>query len=139
LLREAFLQNANWIFHLAIPCRALDEAVDFYISKLRCRLARRYDDRITMDFFGSQVVCHLSPENIDPEPQMYRRHFGITFRDRGDFDAVFEAVRHSGVEFFQEPMARFGGRREEHVTFFLRDPSNNLLEFKFYQDPEMTY
>lgn len=56
------------IFHLAIPCRDLDEAKEFYVGQLGCRLARRYDDRITLEFFGDQVVCHLSPQDIDSEP-----------------------------------------------------------------------
>ena len=36
------------------------ETVDFYVTKLGCKLARRYDDRVTFDFFGDQLVCHLS-------------------------------------------------------------------------------
>jgi extradiol dioxygenase family protein len=28
---------------------------------------------------------------------------------------------------------------EEHQTFFLVDPSNNLLEFKWYRDAHMMY
>ena len=31
------------------------------------------------------------------------------------------------------------GEVEEHWTFFLVDPSNNLLEFKCYRDPRMMY
>jgi extradiol dioxygenase family protein len=53
-------------FHLAIPARDLDEAQDFYVAKLGCHLARRYADRITVDFFGDQLVCHLS-EEVDEE------------------------------------------------------------------------
>jgi extradiol dioxygenase family protein len=34
---------------------------------------------------------------------------------------------------------RFDGLVEEHLTFVLRDPSNNLLEFKHYRDPRMMY
>ncbi len=44
-----------------------------------------------------------------------------------------------GLPFFLEPMVRFKGRQEEHVTFFLIDPANNLLEFKYYHDHSMVY
>ncbi len=30
-----------------------------------CKLARRYADRITLDFFGDQLVCHLAEEPAD--------------------------------------------------------------------------
>ena len=60
------MRDSQNVFHLAIPCKNLDEAYEFYVEKLGCKLARRYQDRITLDFFGDQVVCHLSPKNIDP-------------------------------------------------------------------------
>jgi extradiol dioxygenase family protein len=132
------MRDTHNVFHLAIPCRDLDEAFDFYVTKLGCKLARRYADRITLDFFGDQVVCHRS-EKYDREPQMYPRHFGITFREQREFDALLALARQRELPFFQELFARFEGRAEEHQTFFLVDPSNNLLEFKYYHDPRMMY
>jgi extradiol dioxygenase family protein len=127
------------VFHVAIPCRSLDEAEDFYVNKLGARLARRYADRITLEFFNQQVVCHLCPDKIDPDPQMYPRHFGVTFSDREDFNDILDRARKENLHFFQEPFIRFKGMAEEHSTFFLKDPSNNLLEFKLYNDPTMIY
>jgi len=125
-------------FHLAIPTHNLDEAEAFYVKLLGCKLARRYADRITLDFFGDQLVCHLS-DRIDEPPQMYPRHFGITFRHREDFDALLRLARVRGLTFFAEPSQRFEGLVEEHSTFVLADPSNNLIEFKHYLDPRMMY
>lgn len=125
-------------FHLAIPARDLDEALAFYVTLLGCKLARRYPDRITVDFFGDQLVCHLS-DRIDEDPQMYPRHFGITFRHREDFDNLVHLARVRGASFFAEPQQRFEGKVEEHTTVVLRDPSNNLIEFKYYRDPRMMY
>jgi extradiol dioxygenase family protein len=126
------------LFHLAIPSRDLKQSRGFY-EKLGCRIARSYDDRITLDFFGDQVVCHLAPEKIDPSPEMYPRHFGVTFHEEKDFDSVLERAQRAGLPFFSKPAERFAGQRERHRTFFLIDPSNNLIEFKFYDDPAMMY
>jgi extradiol dioxygenase family protein len=52
---------------------------------------------------------------------------------------MLERARASGTTFYREPFVRFEGRREEHLTFFLKDPSNNLLEFKYYLDSKMMY
>ena len=132
------MRNTNKVFHLAIPCKDLDETAAFY-EKLGCQLARRYEDRVTFNFFGDQVVCHLCPDEIDTEPKMYPRHYGITFLEKQEYDETVEyAIRHN-LPFFKEPMVRFEGRREEHLTFFLIDPSNNLLEFKYYHDESMVY
>jgi len=132
------MRTTDDAFHLAIPAKDLDEAQEFYVRQLGCKLARRYADRITLDFFGDQLVCHLS-DRIDHDPEMYPRHFGITFRRREDFDALVRLARVRGVPFFAEPAQRFEGMIEEHWTVVLRDPSNNLIEFKHYLDPRMIY
>lgn len=132
------MRDIDNAFHLAIPARDLDEAMDFYVTKLGCKLARRYADRITLDFFGDQVVCHLS-DKIDPHPHMYPRHFGITFKHKQDFDRLLHLAQKREIPFFHEPSRRFPDLVEEHWTFLLIDPSNNLLEFKYYLDPRMMY
>ncbi|MFA9558865.1 VOC family protein [Evansella sp. AB-rgal1] len=132
------MRETNKVFHLAVPCKDLDETSDFY-EKLGCRLARKYNDRVTFDFFGDQLVCHLNPEKIDEKPSMYPRHYGITFTDLEEFNSCLELAKKKELPFFQEKMIRFKGKREEHITFFLIDPSNNLLEFKYYHDISMVY
>jgi extradiol dioxygenase family protein len=126
------------VFHLAIPAADLDATQEFYVGGLGCKLARRYADRITLDFFGDQVVCHLS-DHVDEAPELYPRHFGVTFRRREDWERLLRLARTRGLSFFAEPFHRFAGRAEEHESFVLADPSNNLLEFKYYDDPRMMY
>ena len=126
------------VFHLAIPVRDLDEAQHFYVTLLGCHLARRYDDRITLDFFGDQVVCHLS-DQVEADPTLYPRHFGVTFREGEDFDSLHHLCVQRKIEMFREVSTRFEGLVEVHRTFVLRDPSDHLIEFKHYADPRMMY
>jgi len=137
--KEIRMRDPNQLFHIAIPCADLETTKEYYIDKLGCMLARRYSDRLTINFFGDQLVCHLAPDDIELEPKMYPRHFGITFIDKAKFDEVLTRARDNQLPFFKDLFIRFEGRREEHHTFFLQDPSNNLLEFKCYRDPEMSY
>lgn len=132
------MRTTDDTFHLAIPVTDLVEAQDFYVAGLGCKLARRYPDRITLDFFGDQLVCHLS-DKIDSAPELYPRHFGVTFHHRDDWERLVRLARTRGLKFFAEPFERFGGMVEEHRTFVLIDPSHNLLEFKHYDDPRMMY
>jgi uncharacterized protein len=128
-------------FHLAVPAHDLDETQRFYVTLLGCKLARRYCDRITLDFFGDQVVCHLTEPGPPPrEPlDLYPRHFGVTFYDGTDFDRLHECAVNRKIPFFRDVVLRFEGMVEEHRTFVLIDPSGNLLEFKHYRDPRMMY
>lgn len=132
------MRTTHDAFHLAIPTHDLDAAQRFYVEGLGCKLARRYADRITLDFFGDQLVCHLS-ELYDRDPGLYPRHFGVTFREREDWERLLALVRRRDLCVFAEPTTRFDDLAERHSTFVLRDPSNNLLEFKHYDDPRMMY
>ena len=133
------MRNPQDVFHLAIPCSDLELAREFYGDKLGCRVARSYDDHINLEFFGCQLVCHLAPDKIDQQPKMYPRHFGVTFYEQADFDAILAKAQDQGLTFFAEPFVRFDGMPEQHTSFMLQDPSNNLLEFKHYQNSEMMY
>ena len=57
------------VFHLALPAYDLESTEGFYVDSLGCKLARRYEDRITLDFFGDQLVCHLiEPPSGERQP-----------------------------------------------------------------------
>ncbi|HEY0936851.1 MAG TPA: VOC family protein [Trebonia sp.] len=133
------MRTATDVFHLAIPAHDLDEAREFYVTKLGCKLARRYDDRITLDFFGDQVVCHLTPGEPAAPGSLYPRHFGVTFRAAADFEALHACAVARKIPFYLDIAPRFAGLTEEHRTFVLVDPAGNLLEFKHYNDPRMMY
>ena len=133
------MRSTGDAFHLAIPSHDLDQAYGVYVEGLGCKLARRYPDRITLDFFGDQVVCHHHEMAVpDPSAQeLYPHHFGVTFRDRIDLDRLIHLCQVRLIAFFRPPSTRFEGMVEEHTTMVLRDPSGNLLEFKHYLDPRM--
>jgi hypothetical protein len=124
--------------HIAVPARDLDEALEYYVFGLGCKLARRYHDRITLDFFGDQLVCHLS-DDIPAEAVMYPRHFGVSFAKAEDFDRLLRLVEHRKLKVMAGPALRFEGTAEQHRTIALVDPSNNVIEFKNYDDPRLQY
>jgi extradiol dioxygenase family protein len=135
------VRDSEDAFHLAIPAHNLEDAEEFYVRLLGCKLARRYDDRITLDFFGDQLVCHLSEPSSDTVEtlDLYPRHFGVTFHDAPDFEAVHRLCVQRKIPMFCEMTHRFEGMAEVHRTFVLQDPSSNLIEFKHYTDARMMY
>jgi extradiol dioxygenase family protein len=124
--------------HIAIPTHDLDAAVACYVDGLGVKLARRYADRVTFDFFGDQLVCHLT-EDVPAEAIAYPRHFGVTFARREDFDRLVRVTELRKLPVLGGPSVRFEGAAEEHRQIFLSDPSNNVLEFKSYDDPRLMY
>lgn len=132
------MRNAHDAAHFAVPARDLDEAVEFYVFGLGAKMARRYDDRVTFDFFGDQLVCHLS-DDVPDEAVMYPRHFGISFADAADFDRLVRLVETRKLRVLAGPALRFEGTAEQHRTIALADPSNNVIEFKNYDDPRLQF
>jgi extradiol dioxygenase family protein len=132
------MRNPGDAFHIAIPARDLDEAVEYYRGGLGAKLARRYDDRVTFDFFGDQLVCHLS-DDLAPEVKVYPRHFGVTFAEEDDFERVVRVITHRSLTVLSDVAVRFPGTAEEHRTILSVDPSNNVIEFKHYVDPRLMY
>jgi extradiol dioxygenase family protein len=120
------------IFHLAFPSVDLEATKRFYVDGLECTLGRESATALTLGLAGHQLVAHLVAEAPAPQQGIYPRHFGLVFTSEADWQALCDRAKAKGLRFFQEPRRRFPGTRIEHRTFFLEDPSKNLLEFKFY-------
>lgn len=119
-------------FHLAFPVHDLEEAKRFYVDGLGCTLGRRSEHAMVMELNRHQIVAQLTTEPLTRQKGIYPRHFGLVFTDEKEWQAVAERARTHGLKFYQQPRRRFPGTRLEHQTFFLEDPSHNLLEFKHY-------
>ncbi|MFP7473363.1 glyoxalase [Niallia taxi] len=130
--------ETNKIFYLAIPCQDLDKTIDFY-EKLGCCVVKRDAKKVTLNFYGDQLVCYLDPDKINFEPKMYSRHYGMTFLDKTEFDQIFAYANQHDLLFFKDKMVNFSGKQGEHINFFLIDPSNNLLEFRYSNDIKLVY
>ena len=134
------------LFHLAFPVIDLDQARHFYVEVLGCTTGRESDHWIDFNFFGHQLVAHLvEPENhpnvatnlVDGHA-VPASHFGVILH-WSDYETFVSRLRQAEVEFVIEPYVRFEGRRGEQSTLFIRDPSNNYLEFKAFRDLDMLF
>ncbi len=127
-------------FHLAFPVHDLAAARAFYGGLLGCPEGRSSSEWIDFDFFGHQIVAHLSPPKPDADHHnpvdghdVPVPHFGVVL-DWDDFHALADRLRAGGVRFVIEPYIRFAGQVGEQATMFFRDPCGNALEFKAFRD-----
>ena len=132
-------------FHLAFPVRDLTEARGFYGGLLGCREGRSSDEWVDFDFFGHQIVAHLSPSESDGQAhnwvdgeQVPVRHFGVIL-GMLEWRNLAEKLKGSKVPFLIEPGIRFEGEPGEQATLFVTDPSGNALEFKAFADDAMVF
>ena len=132
-------------FHLAFPVNDLAEARHFYGTVLGCPEGRSSEDWVDFDFFGHQIVAHLSPE-ADRAPRANRvdgddvpvRHFGAVL-SMESWESLSQRLKQAGVTFIIEPHVRFAGQPGEQATLFVLDPSGNALEFKSFRNLQQLF
>ena len=133
-------------FHLAFPVTDLEVARTFYSEILGCKTGRESDHWIDFDFFGHQLVAHLVEPQDHPSVTtnavdghaVPASHFGVIL-EWDQYQQFVVKLEQAGVEFIIEPYVRFEGRQGEQATLFIRDPSNNYLEFKAFRDIDMLF
>ena len=136
-------------FHLAFPVRDLAEARAFYGQLLGCQEGRSADEWVDFDFFGHQIVAHLSdeigqtqdknqPRNAVDGEQVPVRHFGVIL-EMEEWRKLAARLEDKGAQFLIPPQIRFAGKAGEQATLFITDPSGNALEFKAFADDAMVF
>ncbi len=126
-------------FHLAFPVDDLDAARKFYGEVIGCSIGRSSDHWIDFNFYGHQIVAHLTEEsrsqsiNIVDDKSVPVPHFGIILK-MPDWQDLAERLRLAGTKFIIEPSVRFAGEIGEQATMFFYDPAGNALEFKAFAD-----
>ncbi len=132
-------------FHLAFPVKELEQTLIFYRDVLGCKTGRSSDKWIDFDFWGHQVVAHLSPDDAGKSSSnqvdghdVPASHFGVIL-EWEEFHKLAGRLRDNGQEFIIEPYVRFEGKPGEQATMFFLDPSGNALEFKAFRDENQIF
>jgi len=130
-------------FHLAFPVHDLAAAREFYGELLGCEEGRSADTWVDYNFFGHQIVAHVTPtaETVRPESNPVDGHdvpvphFGVVLPWE-DWEQLADKLKAAEITFVIEPYVRFAGQTGEQATMFFLDPSGNALEFKAFRDPD---
>ena len=126
-------------FHLAIPVSNLEESVAYYRDTLGLREGRSSNKWADFDFFGHQLVCHVSniinekiTNPVDGE-DIPVPHFGVVLSIE-EFEEFLSRVNNKNIDYIIKPTIRFKGEIGEQRTMFFRDPSGNAIEIKAFKD-----
>lgn len=127
------------LFHLAFPVSNLERAREFYGNVLGCSEGRSSESWVDFNFFGHQVVAHLTSYKSEESSNKVENndvpipHFGVILPIE-KWQDLADKLAANGIEFIIEPHIRFKGEAGEQATMFFRDPFGNALEFKSFQD-----
>jgi extradiol dioxygenase family protein len=132
-------------FHLAFPVTSLAKARAFYGDLLGCSEGRSSDEWVDFNFYGHQIVAHLSPHEaghhntsaVDGD-NVPVRHFGMVL-DMPEWERMATKLKDAHISFVIEPHIRFKGQVGEQATMFFLDPCGNAVEFKAFADPSRLF
>ncbi|MDA9004142.1 VOC family protein [bacterium] len=125
------------LFHLAFPVTDLQATIDFYTQSFGCSLGRQAERWVDLDFYGHQLSCHVASTHNEAATNpvdgdnIRIPHFGVIL-DKSAWQALHQRLAQQGARFALTPKIRFEGQAGEQGTFFVLDPSNNTLEFKYF-------
>ena len=132
-------------FHLAFPVHNLQQTRYFYGTILRCTEGRSADRWIDFNFFGHQISAHLvdiessqAKTNCVDGDAVPTRHFGVILPWE-QWEELHTRCCESGIDFRIPPKIRFRDQAGEQGTFFIDDPSGNVLEFKTFRNHEQIF
>ena len=127
-------------FHLAFPVYDIKKTIDWYVSYLNCSVGRKSKRWVDFNFYGHQISAHLIDQknkkdeiNLVDGKKIPSRHFGIIL-EMNDWKNLVTYLNGKKINYVIKPNIRFKGQTGEQATFFIKDPSNNVLEFKAFQN-----
>jgi len=116
-------------FHLSFVVPNLRLAESFYVDFLGCKKGRDTGDWIDIHFFGHQLTLHQETASMKAQPI---DHFGVILT-RDEWLAIAQKVKNENISFILSPTEKTNDDKSESGKFIIKDPADNLIEFKFYK------
>lgn len=116
-------------FHLSFVVPNLRLAERFYIEFLGCKKGRDTGDWIDILFFGHQLTLHQETESMAAKSI---DHFGVILA-KDEWLCIIKKVTAAKLVFILPPTEKINQDDSQSGKFIIKDPANNLIEFKFYE------
>jgi extradiol dioxygenase family protein len=116
-------------FHLSIVVPDLERARTFYVNLLDCKVGRDKGQWIDILFFGHQMTLHQERNGMVAKAI---DHFGPIL-EKEEWKKVSDRFRSNGIAFEMQPLIKEEGTDTESGKFIVKDPADNILEFKYYK------
>ncbi len=131
-------------FHISLPCLSIKTTKSFYADTIGASLGRITQNWVDVNLFGNQLTfikaekfSFNSPNYVFEGKILPSFHFGIIV-DLNDWEPIYTRLNDQKLDVVAQ--ARFlEGKTGEHVSFFIKDPNDYMLEFKSFEDPNSIF
>ncbi len=128
------------VFHLAITVHDIEKAKKFYKNTLGLEIGRETSKWFDVNFYNHQLTIQLDLKKVTPqnskrlhELAVPPHHFGIILSENA-WDSMKRYLTEKKVEILKLSSTFFEGSNYEQYSMFIKDPSENIIEFKSFKD-----
>lgn len=121
------------VFHLAFPVSSLATSLRFYAGQLGARVGRQRERWADILLWGHQITLHERPDELDPDADQGKRHFGVIL-PWSEWEELVARLDQEGAPRARGPVISSSGTPQEQAKFYLHDPDGYVIEIKAYRD-----
>ena len=131
-------------FHMSLPCLSVKATKSFYVDTIGASVGRKTQNRVDVNLFGNQLTfikadkfSFNSPNYVFEGKILPSFHFGVIV-DLKEWEQIYARLTELKLDVVTQ--ATFlEGKTGEHVSFFIKDPNDYMLEFKSFKKPESIF
>lgn len=125
-------------FHMSLPCLSVKATKSFYEENIGASLGRKTQNWVDVNLFGNQLTfikaekfSFNSPNYVFEGKILPSFHFGVIVELK-DWEKIYGRLKDQKLDLVTQ--ATFlHDKTGEHVSFFIKDPNDYMLEFKSFK------
>ena len=131
----------NTSFHMSLPCLSVKTTKNFYIDNVGASVGRSTQNWVDINLFGHQLTFikvekfnFHNPNYVFEGKILPSFHFGVIVKEK-ILRSMYAKLNELKLEVVAD--ATFlKGKNGEHLSFFIKDPNDYMLEFKSFKVSE---
>ncbi|PTM11971.1 MAG: bleomycin resistance protein [Bacteroidetes bacterium] len=127
-------------FHLSLPCLSVKETKKFYVDTIGASLGRANLNWVDINLFNHQLTFikagkfnFSNPNYVFEGKILPSFHFGVIV-DVDVWGKIYAKLSEQNLEVVTQTTF-LKDKNGEHLSFFIKDPNDYMLEFKSFKEP----
>ncbi|MBU2939135.1 bleomycin resistance protein [Lacinutrix sp. C3R15] len=126
-------------FHMSLPCLSVTKTKDFYTTNIGASLGRMTKNWIDINLYNHQLTFikaekfnFNTPNYVFEGKILPAFHFGVIVNLQ-TWEKIYKKLKDQNLEVVTQTTF-LKDKPGEHVSFFVKDPNDYMLEFKSFKD-----
>jgi extradiol dioxygenase family protein len=129
------------LFHMSLPCFSVKDTKIFYTNIVGASLGRTAQNWVDVNLFGHQLTFikagkfnFNNPNYVFEGKILPSFHFGVII-DIETWGKIYAKLNEQNLEVVSQTTF-LKDQPGEHLSFFVKDPNDYMLEFKSFKSPQ---